>query len=329
MISVSSSFAAAHEIKMLTLPAPTGQIIMVPVPEKATPSFNFIIVPHVPASSSFSKQPLETLVFSVSTKPPKDTTYREPLENDNYALYIERALNSALSGNGMQVTVPTSDEFESKTPQGRRKGERLWHVRAHRGSKDGYLYFLDTGLLFGFKKPVLFFPFDAITSISYSSIVQRTFSMNIGVRAAEPENGTNGEANGEDASEEIELGMIDQVDFEGIDNYVKKHGLNDASLAESRKAKKYNVNAARGDVGENGGLSKRGDEDPNETELDRVARLEAELQDQEDEEEEDFVDTGGESDGSGSDSEEEEGEGKEEGDGEESGDEVDGDEEND
>jgi len=302
---------------------------MVPVPEKATPSFNFIIVPHVPATSSFSKQPLETLVFSVSTKPPKDTTYREPLENDNYALYIERALNSALSGNGLQVTVPTSDEFESKTPQGRRKGERLWHVRAHRGSKDGYLYFLATGLLFGFKKPVLFFPFDAISSISYSSIVQRTFSMNIGVRAAENENG---ETDGNDTAEEIELGMIDQVDFEGIDAYVKKHGLNDASLAESRKAKKYNVNAARGDVGENGGLADRGDEDANETELDRARKLEKELQDAEDEEEEDFVDSGGESDGSGSDSEEEEegeGEGEEDG-GEVSGDEVDeGEEEND
>ena len=302
---------------------------MVPVPEKATPSFNFFIVPHVPATSSFSKQPLETLVFSVSTKPPKDTTYREPLENDNYALYIERALNSALSGNGLQVTVPTSDEFESKTPQGRRKGERLWHVRAHRGSKDGYLYFLATGLLFGFKKPVLFFPFDAISSISYSSIVQRTFSMNIGVRAAENENG---ETDGNDTAEEIELGMIDQVDFEGIDAYVKKHGLNDASLAESRKAKKYNVNAARGDVGENGGLADRGDEDANETELDRARKLEKELQDAEDEEEEDFVDSGGESDGSGSDSEEEEegeGEGEEDG-GEVSGDEVDeGEEEND
>ena len=299
---------------------------MVPVPEKATPSFNFIIVPHVPATSSFSKQPLETLVFSVSTKPPKDTTYREPLENDNYALYIERALNSALAGNGLEVTVPTSDEFESKTPQGRRKGERLWHVRAHRGSKDGYLYFLATGLLFGFKKPVLFFPFDAITSISYSSIVQRTFSMNIGVRAAENENG---ETDGDDTAEEIELGMIDQVDFEGIDAYVKKHGLNDASLAESRKAKKYNVNAARGDVGENGGLANRGDEDPNETELDRARKLEKELQDAEDEEEEDFVDSGGESDGSGSDSEEEEegeGEGEEDG-GDVSGDEEDGGEE--
>lgn len=90
--------------------------------------------------------------------------------------------------------------------------------------------------------------------------------------------------------------MIDQADYAGIDAYVKRHGLQDASLAEARRAKKYNVNPEKGgEVVADGEMG--------ESELQKAER---ELQDQEDEEEEDY-DPGsdGESEGSGSSSEEE------------------------
>lgn len=116
--------------------------------------------------------------------------------------------------------------------------------------------------------------------------------------------------------------MLDQADYAGIDEYVKEHGLQDASLAEQRRAKKLNINppaeseagpAASGDGGEDG-----------ETELQKAERL---LQDEEDEEEEDY-DPGqdeDESDGSGSSDDDDEGEGYEEGyDDEEEGDEAEG-----
>jgi hypothetical protein len=257
---------------------------MVPVPEKATPSFSFVIIP---SAASGITPPSDALVFTVNPKPPKDVTFREPFENDSYELYIERALNSALAGHplGLQVVVPTAAEFESKSLQGRRKGECMWHVKAFRGSKEGYLYFLPTGVLWGFKKPVVWFPLEEVTSVSYSSILQRTFNLNITANL------------GGDDLEDLEFGMVDQVDFEGIDAYVKRHGLNDASLAEGRKAKKFNVNAARGDVGQPGEMAEEV-----ESELEKAQRLERELQDMEDEGEEDFEASGGDSDGSGSDS---------------------------
>lgn len=92
--------------------------------------------------------------------------------------------------------------------------------------------------------------------------------------------------------------MIDQADFSGIDGYIKKHGLQDASLAEARRAKRYNVNSAKGDdeaaANEEGAVEE-------ESELQKAQR---ELEDQEDEDEEDY-DPGSdsESDGSGSSSE--------------------------
>ena len=68
--------------------------------------------------------------------------------------------------------------------------------------------------------------------------------------------------------------MLDQEDFAGIDAYVKRHGLQDASMADQRKAKRLGINTVKGedgskvDVGDSGELQKAelelGDEVPEE-----------------------------------------------------------------
>ena len=91
-----------------------------------------------------------------------------------------------------------------------------------------------------------------------------------------------------------------QTQFAGIDAYVKRHGLQDASMAEARKAKRHTINMRRAGepvLAENG-------EEPGE-----LQKAEQQIQDEEDEEdalEEDY-DPGseGESEGSGTSSEEE------------------------
>lgn len=149
----------------------------------------------------------------------------------------------------------------------------------------GYLFFLSTGIFFGYKKPLIFFAFDNIESISYTSVLQRTFNLNITTRSF-----TN-----PDQIQEFELSMIDQADYPGIDTYVKRHRLQDASLAVARRARNLNIN------GEKDGEQEAGSEEQ-ESELQKAQR---ELEDQEDEEEDDY-DPGsdGESDGSGASSEE-------------------------
>lgn len=156
----------------------------------------------------------------------------------------------------------------------------------------GYLFLLSTGILFAFKKPLLFFSFDTIESVSYTSVLQRTFNLNI---LARPRNGS------EEDNMEYEFSMIDQADYSGIDGYIKRHGLQDASLAEARRAKVYNVNGGKKDEEAVATAETTGVEE--ESELQKAQR---ELEDQEDEDEEDY-DPGseGESEGSGSSSEEE------------------------
>jgi hypothetical protein len=143
--------------------------------------------------------------------------------------------------------------------------------------------------MFGFKKPLAFFDFASVNSVSYTNVLRNTFNLVI----ATPH-------------QEIEFSMIDQADFAGINEYIQKHGLQDASLAAARRAKKLNVNKpGKKDSGQPNGTTARAEDQEEESELQKAER---ELQDQEDEEEEedDDFDPGseGESEGSGSDSEE-------------------------
>lgn len=169
------------------------------------------------------------------------------------------------------------------------------HVANHQ--TQGYLFFTSVGIIYGFKKPLAFFDFASIDSVSYTNVLSRTFNLVITTAS----------------SQEIEFGMLDQADFDGIKEYVSNHDLQDASMAAARRAKKLNVNPPAEENGTNGVSA---DTEEGETELSKAARL---LQEQEDEEEDDEdFDPGsdGESEGSGLDSEDdddEEGAGYEEG----------------
>ena len=232
-------------------------------------------------------------------------------------------MNTSLAYHEKSVILPDEMEFASAIPQSHRKGEKAFHVKAFRGSKEGYLYFLPIGIVFGFKKPLLLIQFHRIDSISYTSVLQRTF--NIVVATSD----LSVEEKGGHKTEEFEFSMVDQADFVGIDAWVRKHRLNDLSMAEQRRAKMGNMLARSRDDGLNGNGIKGEEGQPDQTgpnrrkqderyepgELERAARqAEQELQDQEDEEEEDY-DPGseGDSEGEGGSSEDEEegGEGEE------------------
>ncbi|PIA92610.1 Histone chaperone [Cercospora beticola] len=280
------------------------QIFCLPVPEKQQRQSSFVIIPQAGAVAADGTS-CEQIVFTMNETKPDDaaSASRAKTEQDNYITVTEPELNDLLHAYGKQVVRPDENEFASSIPQSHRKGEKAYHVKAHRGTKEGYLFFLPNGILFGFKKPLSFFPFSSVESISYTSVLQRTF--NLVITATE-----GGSTEGKD----VEFSMIDQADFAGIDEYVKRHGLNDASMAAERRAKAYNVNKekkdANGDGGEQapaGGVGEDG--------LTELQRAEQQLQDQEDEEEEDYVESGGESDGEGE-SSEEDGEGYAEGEGE-------------
>ncbi|KXL51580.1 hypothetical protein M433DRAFT_1515 [Acidomyces richmondensis BFW] len=269
------------------------QAFCLPVPEKQLRQWNFVLFPKAGAVDP-SGTLCEQIVFTMNETPPAGACSPAQPEGgtDTFVTVTERELNRVLHFQGKHVVIPNVAEFSSSIPQSHRKGEKAYHVKAHRGSKEGYLFFLENGIVFGFKKPLAFFPFANIESISYTSVLQRTFNLVIATRDI---------ADSNSEVKEIEFSMLDQADFSGIDEYVKRHGLNDASMAAERRAKAYNVNKdKRNDV------LNEDNEGPSAADESELQRAEMQLQDEEDELEEDYQASGGDSDGSGSESEDEE-----------------------
>ncbi|KAK6007535.1 hypothetical protein QM012_004349 [Aureobasidium pullulans] len=306
-----------HEASGVNLAVPFSkieQVFCLPVPEKAARQWNFVIFANqtVDLQTGDRVTEAEQIVWTMPETAPANVTAADgfkPLDVDTYVTSTMRSLNACMKGHGKNVIIPTEQEFASAIPQSHRKGEAAYHVKAHKGSKDGYLFFLAAGIVWAFKKPLALFTFENIESISYTSVLQRTFNIVI-TTMPDPVTGE---------KQDLEFSMLDQADFAGIDEYVKRHDLNDASMAADRRAKKLNINPkpkTEATDAENVGAA--GADDDDDDEMTELQKAEQALQDQEDEEEEDY-DPGseGESEGSGSDSEEEEEGGAEGGDGDE------------
>ncbi|KAK4663835.1 uncharacterized protein QC763_502380 [Podospora pseudopauciseta] len=298
-------------------------IFYLPVPEKSTVQHNYVVLPRnsylptrtaKPAAGAAPTSPtaLEPFVFTVPGAAPKPgsiggaSAKTAEAVSDSYSTLFHWALATSLKSAGNHsCSIVASDPklFHSVTRQAHRPTEKAVHVKAFRGSKDGYLFFLPTGILWGFKKPIVFLPLDRIAALSFTSVLARTF--NIVVELDVDESGN--------VEKEIEFGMLDKEDFEGINaNYVQRHGLADKSMAEKRKAKRELAENNKTTGGEDDANGTGEGEAENAqtagmTELEKAQwEAEQQLQDEEDEDEEDY-DPGseGESEGSGTSSEEE------------------------
>lgn len=292
-----------------------SQIICVPVPEKAQAQYNFCVFPdHGDGVTNASEGVLipEQILWTVPNTSPKPGVCSDDVSigvDETYRSITIGLLNESLiqsKGHNSRVIEPESTEFASETAQPYKKGDKAVHVKAFRGSKDGFLFFLPTGILWGFKKPLVLFAFDSIDSVSYTSVLQRTFNLNVNARGST----TNSEP------QEYEFSMIDQAEFANIDAYIKRHQLQDASMAEQRRAKRLNINGAKGD-------KDGADQTDSPGELEKAAQEAGDLEDDDEEEDDENFDPGseGESEGSGTSDEEEEGN-------EPAGEENDGDEDN-
>ena len=255
--------------------------LRLPVPEKNQKQYNFCLLPSTEKASS-----VEPIIWTVNHGPLKSCKIEDP---DLAKIapgpddVLENALNHVLQKTGLKLTLPSEQEFASAIRESHRKSDIAYHVKAFRGSKEGYLFFLDNGIFFGFKKPLSFFPFSEIESISYTSVLQRTFNLNITIRPSA------------DAEvQDIEYSMLDQQDFAGIDAYVKNHQLQDASLADARRAQRAGRKGRPAEPNGDGHV-----EDDGRTELEKAQQ---EMEDEEDEMEEDY-DPEDEDDDSGSGSE--------------------------
>lgn len=164
----------------------------------------------------------------------KPDTNDQVLESDKHEIISQLLTTHA----HVPITQPTQGIFGS-TGVSASTGKILQkaHVVAYLKAKDGFLFFLPTGILFGFKKPTLFFPIDSLASNVITNITQRTFDLTLTLKPGCQILGSAGfKPTKEGEHDTVQFSMIEQSEYAGIEAYTKKLGINDQSMAEERKA---------------------------------------------------------------------------------------------
>lgn len=126
---------------------------------------------------------------------------------------------SECSEMNVDVIEPKKSDFISQFPSThstsyqRAKNPEQLYASCHIGSKEGYLYFLSNGIFFGFKKPLIFIPFEKLESFEVENITTRTFDIRVTF----------------DGVTKV-FSMIDQCEFQPIMNYAKKYRLDQVKV---------------------------------------------------------------------------------------------------
>ena len=203
-------------------------VICVAAPDKTAKTWNFVVIDN---------ESVDAWVFGVPDTPAKTAVADKSLGLDTSQSYKALLIEAFKRFCKVTVAEPSRSEFASPIPLPGRPKETAYHAIAHRGAKEGYLYFLSTGILYGFKKPIMFFPLSSIREVTFTNVLQRTFNLVVST---------------EENVEGEEFAMIDQVMFAGIQAYTEKHRIQDASMSEQWKAKKV----GKQDAEESGQLDK-------------------------------------------------------------------------
>lgn len=109
--------------------------LRLPVPEKATKQYNFILLPASENAAS-----VEPVIWTINHGPLKSCK----IEDETLAKLapgpenvLEDALKYLLGVTGVMLMLPDEKEFASAVRESHRKNDVTYHVKAHRGSKEG------------------------------------------------------------------------------------------------------------------------------------------------------------------------------------------------
>jgi hypothetical protein len=200
----------------------------VPSPDKATKSFTYVVFLKADDCIVFSTQDKGDIIL----KRPQEAD--ETLSTDKH----EKIAQLFSTYTRVPMTQPSKEYFRSTgVSASTGKLEDRSHVVAYLKAKDGFLFFLPTGILFGFKKPTLFFPITHLASNVITNITQRTFDLTLTLKPGCQVLGTAGFRTTKEGDDDtVQFSMIEQSEYGGIEAYTKKLGINDQSMAEERKA---------------------------------------------------------------------------------------------
>jgi len=103
-------------------------VVCLPVPEKAQATYNFCVFPKYTGGAEGSSA-YEPMVWTAPELKAKEAEEGKP--------NLRQTMFEAVKGAKRNVLEPDASEFASEVLQAYRKGEKAYHVKAFRGSKDG------------------------------------------------------------------------------------------------------------------------------------------------------------------------------------------------
>jgi hypothetical protein len=108
------------------------------VPEKAQRQQSFIVFP-LPGTQNHDGSSAEPLVWTMNeTKAsPEIINSSARNEEDTFVDLTRRELDSFMASFSKRTVLPDEREFASEIPQSHRKGEKAFHTKAFKGSKEG------------------------------------------------------------------------------------------------------------------------------------------------------------------------------------------------
>ncbi|KAI9494842.1 hypothetical protein BDB00DRAFT_817279 [Zychaea mexicana] len=215
----------------------------------------------------FNQPDTDPIVFAVQQKGDMliqrpDQKQQQPVSEDNKHTAIMQLLQEC----GLRTMSPSKQVYLStvvSATTGKRLDEDRFYANVHLKNKEGCLYFLPEGILFGFKKPIVFFPLSCLASTFYSGITQHTFDLSLVLRKSRRPLGSTitGFNIKDDEEATVEFSMIEQSEYGGIDAYIKKVGINDKSMSEENMAPETKARmAAAADCHDDGTAAAPGDD---------------------------------------------------------------------
>lgn len=126
------------QIEYSMLAEDVDAVFCLPTPDKQVRQSNFVFFPKTGTQNS-AVQPPDQVVFVMNDAPATAAAMipHGTYPDDTLITATTRAINMWLSKHGKRIVMPDAAEFASSIVQSHRKGEKAYHVRAHRGSKEG------------------------------------------------------------------------------------------------------------------------------------------------------------------------------------------------
>ncbi|KAI9190273.1 hypothetical protein H9P43_001706 [Blastocladiella emersonii ATCC 22665] len=221
---VGADGAVVHHVAHADL----GKAVVVSVPEK-TKKQSMVLLFGKPEATGTAHAAafgaLEPAVVALTV--PEAALAQVPGGSESFAAAFERIT-------GVPVATPADFTSTKKSAMGKRAGHA--YVECYLRGKDGFLWLLPDGLVFGLKKPFLWIPHARVHALAVVANGRSKVDLQV---TAHVEAGEGGDADGKRV---VSFDMIDVEDAGPIEAYIRAHR---ASIIQSTAAAEEPAAAAR------------------------------------------------------------------------------------